>query len=285
MAKEAPTEASSSADAAPESNAGAPAKAPRAKQPGAPNAQRRQRSQSSSMPFITMKFQLKSFNAQKTFDRGFQAAAESLFTLGVLVRALTTEAQAVEVDALVSTEMDQAAKDLTTEMERLQALADANGIAAEGITYSRPIDCEAQVTSPRASLLVKLIKDFDKLVGLVDALWIAQVIRDSERNKIIYDSQRKILRLGGVFRNLATRAMASTQRKGEMHVPDPRVDTPLDPDLAGAHQNDAAPDATTGQAKPRKARADKSAEAVAGAPADQVQAETATASAEEAVPA
>lgn len=283
MAKEAPTEETSSAGAAPEATLGAPAKSPRTKQAGAPNAQRRQRSQSSSMPFITMKFQLKSFNAQKTFDRGFQAAAESLFTLGVLVRALTTEAQAVEVDALVSTEMDQAAKDLTSEMERLQALADANGIVAEGITYSRPVECEAQVTSPRASLLVKLIKDFDKLVGLVDALWIAQVIRDSERNKIIYDSQRKILRLGGVFRNLATRAMASTQRKGEMHVPDPRVDTPLDPDHAGAHQSAATPDTTAAQAKPRKARADKNAGADAIAPADQAPAVTAPASADEAV--
>ncbi len=283
MAKEAPTEETSSAGAAPEATPGAPAKPPRTKQAGAPNAQRRQRSQSSSMPFITMKFQLKSFNAQKTFDRGFQAAAESLFTLGVLVRALTTEAQAVEVDSLVSTEMDQAAKDLTSEMERLQALADANGIAAEGITYSRPVECEAQVTSPRASLLVKLIKDFDKLVGLVDALWIAQVIRDSERNKIIYDSQRKILRLGGVFRNLATRAMASTQRKGEMHVPDPRVDTPLDPDHAGAHQSDANSDTTAAQAKPRKARADKNAGADAIAPADQAPAVTAPASADEAV--
>lgn len=283
MAKEAPTEETSSAGAAPEATPGAPAKSPRTKQAGAPNAQRRQRSQSSSMPFITMKFQLKSFNAQKTFDRGFQAAAESLFTLGVLVRALTTEAHAVEVDALVSTEMDQAAKDLTSEMERLQALADANGIVAEGITYSRPVECEAQVTSPRASLLVKLIKDFDKLVGLVDALWIAQVIRDSERNKIIYDSQRKILRLGGVFRNLATRAMASTQRKGEMHVPDPRVDTPLDPDHAGAHQSDATPDTTAAQAKPRKARADKNAGADAIAPADQAPAVTAPASADEAV--
>lgn len=256
MAKEATPDALHAAEAVKESKVSAPAaKQPRGRQSADQSAPRPRRSSSSSMPFLTMKFQLKSFNAQKTFDRGFQPTAESLFTLGVLVRALTTEAQALEVDAVVNEEMAKAAADVKGELERLEAIADANGVSSDGIAYSLPRDCEAQVTSPRAGLLVKLIRDFDKIVGCVDALWIAQFISDTERNKIIYDIQRKVLRLNGVFRNLATRAMASTQRKGEMHVSDPRVGTSLDPD----GNTGKAPEAGAAAGKTRKAKAPKAA--------------------------
>ncbi|MBV7542144.1 DUF1845 family protein [Acidovorax sp. sic0104] len=210
-----------------------------------------------------MKFDLHSFNAQKTFDRGFEQASESLFTLSVLVRALTSEAQAMEVEAIVNKELDDLASDIKAETERLKAIAETAGVDFKGISYSAPKKCEARITSPRAAQMVKAVKDFDALACVVDALWISRELTDSERSKVIYGVQKKILRLGGVFRTLATRAMASTQRQGDMHVQDPRVGTKLDPDVPAADGSSVdapAPPTASAPTKPRKPRAEPSAQ-------------------------
>lgn len=243
---------------------------------------RRPRSEQSSLPYVTMAVVLKSFNAQKTMDRGFEITSEALFTLSVLIRAITSESEAIEVEEIVNSTMSELAADLQSELARLNALGEANGVTIEGLNYSLPKTFSVKVTSPRASHLIKLIRDMDKINEAVDALWLAQVVKDAERSKTIYNVQKKILRLSGVFRNLANRAMASSQRKGDLHVQDPRVGTQLDPDAAPdasasptAVDGKAAPPRTAKARAPAPAATNESTPAEASSPPDAIAAEAA----------
>lgn len=273
MAKEEPADPVSAAPDSDQSQVSSPVDRGASRQRRAPQQagapRRKPRSEQSSLPFVTMKVELKSFNAQKTMDRGFEMTSEALFTLSVLIRAITSEAEAVEVEGIVNATMSELAAELQAELARLQLLGEANGVTTECLNYSLPKSFVVKVTSPRASHLIKLLRDMDKIIEAVDALWLAQVVKDAERSKTIYDVQKKILRLSGVFRNLANRAMASSQRKGDLHVQDPRVGTKLDPDAAA--DSTASPTDVAGKTpaqRSAKARATAAAASVESTPAE-----------------
>ncbi|MBN8633412.1 MAG: hypothetical protein J0L76_21460 [Rhodobacterales bacterium] len=175
--------------------------------------------QDNSRPFLTQKVVLSSLHAQQVFDRGYEMCANALFSLSVVLRFIGTEVQAQEVDALVDSLIDQTLEDLRRESLRLGEVAESNGIeTAIGYTSAKAV--EAQITSPRAIRYLAIIREFDGLLAQMDALWLSSVITDSQYARGVYEWKRRILRLAGQIRQIASRAVLAARRKeaGEMAV-------------------------------------------------------------------
>ena len=173
--------------------------------------------QDNSRPFLTQKAVLSSLHAQQVFDRGYEMCANALFSLSVVLRFIGTDAQAQEVDALVDLLIDQTLEDLRKESLRLREVAESNGIeAAIGYTSAKAV--EAQITSPRAIRYLAIIREFDGLLAQMDALWLSSVVTDSQYARGVYEWKRRILRLAGQIRQIASRAVLAARRKeaGEM---------------------------------------------------------------------
>jgi hypothetical protein len=165
-----------------------------------------------SRPFLTQKVVLSSLHAQQVFDRGYEMCANALFSLSVVLRFIGSEAQAQEVDALVDGLIDQGLGDLRQESRRLREVAESNGIE-NAIGYTSAKTVEVQITSPRAIRYLAIIGEFDGMLALMDALWLSSVVTDSQYARGVYEWKRRILRLAGQIRQIASRAVLAARRK------------------------------------------------------------------------
>lgn len=168
---------------------------------------------SKSHPYYVQRARLLSFHAQQIYDRGFDIAATSIFQLAVVLRAIGSNEQAQEVESTVDAAIAKVAENLKNESGRLDKLAEANGIefSSAGVGYSKPMDVEARITSPRSIRFLSLIRDFDALVAKFDTLWLAGVISDSVMASTIYSWKRSILRVAGNIRNVTQRALRAAR--------------------------------------------------------------------------
>ena len=165
-----------------------------------------------SRPYFTQKVRLHSLHAQQVFDRGFEICANAIFSLSVVLRVIGTDEQAREVETIVDDRLDKMFEDMRSEVTRLEKLADANGIEFAGVTYSNPKELEARITSPRAVRYIGLIREFDGLVGKFDTLWLSGSIPDGNYSSSLYEWKRRLLRIAGGFRGLASRASIAARK-------------------------------------------------------------------------
>ncbi|MFZ2524694.1 MAG: hypothetical protein WAW87_05205, partial [Candidatus Ferrigenium altingense] len=165
-----------------------------------------------SRPFLTQKALLNSLHAQQIFERGYEMCANALFSLSVVLRFIGTEEQAQEVDAMVDALIDQALDGIQKESARLKEIAESNGIETTiGYTSAKTVD--VQITSPRSIKYLAIIREFDGMMANMDALWLSCVITDTQYARGVYEWKRRILRLAGQVRQIATRAVLAARRK------------------------------------------------------------------------
>lgn len=168
--------------------------------------------QDNSRPFLTQKALLNSLHAQQIFDRGYEMCANALFSLSVVLRFIGTEEQAQEVDAMVDNLITQALEGIQKESARLKEIAESNGIETTiGYTSAKTVD--VQITSPRSIKFLAIIREFDGMMANMDALWLSCVITDTQYARGVYEWKRRILRLAGQVRQIATRAVLAARRK------------------------------------------------------------------------
>ncbi len=168
--------------------------------------------QDNSRPFLTQKALLNSLHAQQIFERGYEMCANALFSLSVVLRFIGTEEQAQEVDAMVDNLINLALEGIQKESARLKEIAESNGIETTiGYTSAKTVD--VQITSPRSIKFLAIIREFDGMMANMDALWLSCVITDTQYARGVYEWKRRILRLAGQVRQIATRAVLAARRK------------------------------------------------------------------------
>ncbi len=168
--------------------------------------------QDNSRPFLTQKALLNSLHAQQIFERGYEMCANALFSLSVVLRFIGTEEQAQEVDAMVDNLINLALEGIQKESARLKEIAESNGIETTiGYTSAKTVD--VQITSPRSIKFLAVIREFDGMMANMDALWLSCVITDTQYARGVYEWKRRILRLAGQVRQIATRAVLAARRK------------------------------------------------------------------------
>lgn len=166
-----------------------------------------------SRPYFIQRVSLNSLHAQQVYERGFDVAANAIFSLSIILRVIGTNEQALEFEKGVDDRIKKHMDDLASESARLHKLADANGIEFQGISYSNPRVMDAQITSPRAAHYAGLIREFDALAARFDTLWLSGVIPDSDYSRSIYEWKRRLLKVANSIRATANQAMVAARKK------------------------------------------------------------------------
>jgi hypothetical protein len=107
--------------------------------------------------------------------------------------------------------------EIRQEIERMQELSEASGCET-GIGYTNARTVEIQITSPRSIRFLAIIREFDQLIAAMDTLWLACLIDDTQYAVEAYQWKKKILRLAGQIRTLATRAILAARRKESAEI-------------------------------------------------------------------
>lgn len=180
----------------------------------------------SSRPFMVQQYSLQSFHAQQVFKRGFDIYSRSVYSISVVLRAVTNEENVREVEGFLDEKLNNASEDLRREIAQLGKTAEDNGITLGNVDYSNPGTVEAKISSHRSARYINLIREYDSLVANLDALWLSGIIPDRDYSQKIYEWKRRILRIashaGGVVRQLA----AESRKKNVIELPstaDPKI--------------------------------------------------------------
>lgn len=172
---------------------------------------------SNSRPFITQKATLSSLHAQQIFERGYDMCANGLFSLTVVLRFIGTEEQAQAVETMVDELLDKTLEEIRQEIARMKEMSEVNGCETMvGYTNARTV--EIQITSPRSIRFLAIIREFDQLIAAMDTLWLACLIDDTHYAIEAYQWKRRILRLAGQIRTLATRAILAARKKENAEI-------------------------------------------------------------------
>lgn len=165
-----------------------------------------------SRAFVTRKDRLGSHIAQKVYGRSYNITAESLYSLGIMLRIVGTEEQAKEAEKVVDEMLTQVAQEIETEKARLEKLLDDNGITGT-VQFTSPQDVEVQISSPRGGRYFGIIRALDDLIGKLTALWISGVIADAQYSQGSFQWQRRVLKAGARIQNISKRAIRAAGRK------------------------------------------------------------------------
>lgn len=165
--------------------------------------------QIASRPYFSVEITLNSLHAQQVLTRTYLPAADSIFSLSVILPAITDRDNAEQAQKAIYTRLDSMNEEVKNEQIRLQALAESNGIPLNGLKYTGARKYSIQVSSPRASALVRTISEMDKLIEMLDGLWLMGIISQPDYNDEIYKWKRKFIQATTGIRRAATRAMVA----------------------------------------------------------------------------
>lgn len=166
-----------------------------------------------SQAIVKAKINLRSRHAQRVYRRSYSTAARAFYTLSVMLRIYVNEQEAEQIGAVCDGMLGAVREDLTQEIARMEQVAETQGIDLGAIAYTQPEEFEVEITTPKASQYLGLIREMDRLIGLIDVLWLSGVYNDTQYNAGSYQWQRRLIKLANRLRNLAQRGMALARRE------------------------------------------------------------------------
>lgn len=162
---------------------------------------------------VTIPGQLRSRQAQKLYRYNFETASYALYTMSVILPTMVDEKSVLDVSGVVDGEIDAVRNDLASEIERAKEMAETNGIDLDAVQYSKPQKITVEINSPKAGQFFGLIREMDRLIGMLDMLWLSGIYNDHQYNTGCYQWQRRISKLANRLRNIAQRTMAMARRR------------------------------------------------------------------------
>lgn len=169
---------------------------------------------STSVPFCTVRAELKTFHAQQAFARAFDRFANAVYVASVILRVFGEEPDVRELEGMIDERINRLFEDMRNERKRIGAAAEANGVALSAVEYSKPEIVEARISSPRSGRFLGVIREYDSLVVALDAMWLGGAIPDGEYQRTIYEWKRRILRDAGRVSQLTASALRQARQRG-----------------------------------------------------------------------
>lgn len=176
------------------------------------NTRRRSPENTVSVPYTTLNVTLSAEHAQRVYRRTFDFTSKAFTQLGIILRMIGAEKEAIEVEKIVDADMKTIADDLKAERERLDVMLKDAGVAGS-TNFSAPKEFEVQIFSPRSSRYLGMIREFDALIAQLTLLWLSGEIDDARYAATLYSWQRRFMKMSNSIRNIATRAISAANRK------------------------------------------------------------------------
>jgi hypothetical protein len=204
-----------------------------------------------SRPVFDQIITIRSHHAQRLLDRGFLLVVRALYGIDVVLRIIGDDAEMDQVETIVGERIGALAAELQAEHARLAQLRDANGITATP-RYTNPRQVTVHISSPQLAQYTALIEELDRLMIVMDTLWLTGVLTNKQRAQGAYEWRLRVLRAGRAIIELERRARAAAKARGKgeelagMEEPAVAEDSAAkdsEPDvLAGATQEPSAAD-------------------------------------------
>ena len=136
------------------------------------------------------------FTAQNFIDKRFERLQNAFFSLSVVLRALDGGDPVERCETDIIAAMDEQAGVLDRAADELGRLTEDHGVNAMPL-YSKPRHYTIRITSPLGLRLLALVDRLDRLVGVIDCLWLNGVIDGRQRNTRIGAYRRGLFSLAG----------------------------------------------------------------------------------------
>jgi hypothetical protein len=169
--------------------------------------------QSFSRPVFDQTITIQSNHAQRLLDRGFLLVVRALYGIDVVLRILGDEEEMDQVEGIVGALIGALAAELRAEHARLAQLREANGISATP-RYTHPRKITVHISSPQLAQYTALIEELDRLMTVMDALWLTGVLTNKQRADGAYQWRIRVLRTGREIIEIERRARASAEKRG-----------------------------------------------------------------------
>jgi hypothetical protein len=170
--------------------------------------------QSFSRPVFDQTITIQSNHAQRLLDRGFLLVVRALYGIDVVLRILGDDAEMDQVEEIVGALIGALAAELRAEHARLAQLREANGISATP-RYTHPRKITVHISSPQLAQYTALIEELDRLMTVMDALWLTGVLTNKQRADGAYQWRIRVLRTGREIIEIERRARASAEKRGK----------------------------------------------------------------------
>lgn len=167
-----------------------------------------------SNPEYTRKVQIRTYPAQKVMHRAFKPTVASLFRTDVVLRAQGATDEIDQIDQAVDELLATIRDELARERERLDALAEKNGIDFVP-EYTNPAEQEVRIPSPHVAGYLNRILELDEVAIRLDALWLSGVLDNHQRQHAYYQWERRTTRAGRKIIELERRARKSSRRRSQ----------------------------------------------------------------------
>ena len=176
-----------------------------------------------SRPSLSQTVTLNTPCAQRVYNRVFAEVARNLYSLGVITHVLSDDDTiAEELDGIVKSRFDSLKEKLDDEVKRLNTVRDDAGVTAIP-RYTEPQSIENDVTSPMAFHFISLLQTLDKVVTLLDSLWLTEEIDVKQKLRMEYMWQKRLLKFSNQLRELNNRARKASKGSSAQPKPDNAV--------------------------------------------------------------
>jgi hypothetical protein len=167
-----------------------------------------------SRPVFDQIITIRSHHAQRLLDRGFLLVVRALYGIDVVLRIIGDDAEMDQVETIVGERIGALAAELQAEHARLAQLRDTNGITATP-RYTNPRQVTVHISSPQLAQYTALIEELDRLMIVMDTLWLTGVLTNKQRAQGAYEWRLRVLRAGRAIIELERRARAAAKARGK----------------------------------------------------------------------
>jgi len=167
-----------------------------------------------SRPVFDQTIRIQSNHAQRLLDRGFLLVVRALYGIDVVLRIIGDDEEMDQVEEIVGKLIGELAAELKAEHARLAQLRESNGISATP-RYTNPKRITVHISSPQLAQYTALIEELDRLMTVMDALWLTGVLTNKQRADGAYQWRTRVLRTGREIIEIERRARASAEKRGK----------------------------------------------------------------------
>jgi len=167
-----------------------------------------------SRPVFDQTIRIRSNHAQRLLDRGFLLVVRTLYGIDVVLRIIGDDEEMDQVEEIVGKLIGDLAAELKAEHARLAPLRETNGISATP-RYTNPKRITVHISSPQLAQYTALIEALDRLMTVMDALWLTGVLSNKQRADGAYQWRTRVLRTGREIIEIERRARASAEKRGK----------------------------------------------------------------------
>ena len=219
-----------------------------------------------SRPTLSQTVTLNTPCAQRVFNRVYAEVSRNLYSLGVVTHVLSAdESFAEDLNKVVKERFDELKEKLDDEIKRLDTVRDAAGVTAVP-AYTEPQSIENDVSTPMTFHFIRLLQTLDKIVILLDSLWLTEEIDVKQKLRMEYMWQKRMLKFSNQLRELNNRARKASKLKSSANDEAAETETKAVAEPESSDKDAKAKAKAPAKAKP-KAEATAKTEAPAEAPA------------------